>query len=210
MGSPAAMKGWNRMKTSAQVLAGVGAAASLFFLSALTAAPQDALGPREPGSAHDAETLSVRCARANLRLAEIDLEIVLAGNRRVANLHSTQSILRLRDNVASAQDALDYELSQTKEGLAALRVRRLERALRLAEADLAAAMRANQQAPGSVSGMEMERRRVVAEVHRLTLQMARDRGAKSSVDDQLRWQVEQLHTEVTRLSIQLEELLRHH
>lgn len=198
------------MKVCIQIAAVVGGAATLFFLGALAALPQDRQTTRQTTEIKAAESVGVSYARANMRLAQIDLEIVLSGNQAVSNLHSAQTIQRLRNNVAHSQDLLDYEIDQSKRSLQALRVRDLEREVKLAESGLASAISADRQMPGSVSDTEIERLRVTLEIARLALKMAREPDVRLSAEDQLRWQLEQLRSELTRLYVQLEEAVSHH
>lgn len=198
------------MKSRIQILACFGGAAILLFSGALTVLSQDPSRARELIETKNEESLRVRYARANVRLAQMDLEIILAGNEKVTNLHSMQTIQRLRDNVAYAQDWHNYEINQSKEHLRVLRLRDVERRLKLAESDLAAAIIANQHVSGSVANMEIERLRATVEISRLAFDMASEPGMTLSSEDQLRWQVEQLRWELTRLYVQLEEVVSHH
>ena len=186
-----------------------GAFASLLLVIALAAALGQAPGQVQSSAREPEESLGVRFARANLRLAEIDLKIVLAGNQKLPNLHTTHTIMRLRNSVAYAKEMLRYEMDRQDDGRSKLYLLEVEGDLALAESDLKTATAANRQATGSVNDLEIERLRSVVDVAQLAVEKARSLSATHSPAELLQWQVDRLRSDLTRIGLLADELASH-
>ncbi|QEG35793.1 hypothetical protein [Bythopirellula goksoeyrii] len=152
------------------------------------------------------ENVQVRYARAILRLTEVELQIALTGNEKIANLYSARTVERLRNSVAYAQEMLRYETDRGANDSHKLHLQEVMGALALAESDLAAAVAANEQTPGSVNDLEIMRLRAATEVARLALEKARDPDVTESPMDHLQWQLDRMRFELTRLYVLLDKV----
>lgn len=151
------------------------------------------------------ESTGLRLAEANLRLAEIELEIALTDNQKIANVHSALTIQRLRNNLACAQEMVRFESGDHSDhGLHKLHLVDLEMELQFAEANLAAAVAANKQVPGAVNDLEIKRLRAAAEVARLALEKARDPTVTQSAMDHLQWRFDRIRSELSRLYVRMD------
>lgn len=152
------------------------------------------------------DDVRVRYAQANLRLAEIELQIAESGNKEIPAMYSQRSIQQLRNNVAYAKEMLRYETGQEEKGLHAVHLQQVKNEAELAEASLAAAVSANKRLPGSFTRLEMERLRVAAEVARLALEKARDPTMTQNPLEHLQWQLDRLRSELSRLELEVDRI----
>ncbi len=197
------------MKTIDRRLAITGSISVLLFMIALAPLSGEEQVASDSHQSGNHESVRVRYARANLRLAEIELEMALTENEKIRYLYSAETVERLRNNVAFAEELLRHETHPGNDGLHSIHLRELEGTLKLAESELSSALEANTQVPGSISLMKVERLRAAVELARLALEKARDPAVTQSPIDHLQWQLERLRSELTRLYVRLDKVESH-
>lgn len=178
---------------------------SLFFACA-TVPGQEPAAHKSPesGNVGDAQ---VRYAEANLRLAEIELEIALTANKKIASTYSALTVQRLRNNVSYAKEMVRFEAGDHSDhSLHKLHLADLEMERQFAEAELAAVVQAIEAVPGSVDALEIARFRAAAEVARLAVDKARDPKVTQSPIDHLQWRIDRIRSELTRLYVRMDRI----
>lgn len=177
-----------------------------FFFAWATALGQEPAERNSPENGN-VEDVRVRYAEANLRLAEIELDMALTENKKIANVYSTLTVQRLRNNVAYAKEMVRFEVGDHSDhSLHKLHLSDLEMEWQFAEAELAAAVQANEVVPSSVDDLEIERLRAAAEVARLAVDKARDPTVTKSPIDHLQWRLDRIRSELTRLYVRMDRV----
>lgn len=152
----------------------------------------------EPQGAVSGESLEVRSARAQLRLAEANLLRMERANQRVAGTIPSEVVNEYRDDVAVAKARLERALGGSKEAQFLASLRNAQAGLRAVEAQWTGAQAANRRTPGAYDEMDVERLRLLAEVARLRVERGQALVGKSP-EAQREWQIEYLTDEVQRL-----------
>jgi len=165
-------------------------------------------GPRrsDADNSLSSESIRVRYARAYLKLANADLGIALDMNKRIGGTYPENTAQRLRNHVEMAKKKLQYELDGGKIKAHDIHLGELEGARKLAVMNLAKAIAVNNRLAGTVSELEVQRLRLVAEVARLAIARGRDPAAVSSPFAHLQWQLDQMRSELMRLQIRTDKL----
>jgi DNA repair exonuclease SbcCD ATPase subunit len=160
--------------------------------------------PAQPEEAGTEQSLEVRYAQAQLRLAEVNLKRVERMNQRVPRSVPGDMVAEYREDVEVAKLRLENLASGKGENDFQVWLRRAEEAAQSAEARLRSGMAVNQRAPGTLDALELERLRLRAELARLRL--ARGQAlADQPRETQVQWQLDYLSDEVQRLN---QEVLR--
>jgi hypothetical protein len=175
------------------------ALATIFALSGAIAyrAGSAAQAPKKT----DQESVAVRCARAQLRLAEITLQKANDLNRKVAQTIPSAMVAQFADDVEIAKARV--QSAERAGGVDAFQawLRRAEVELRSAETKLKQATEISQRAPGMYQPIDLERFRVGVDVARLQLERGKSL-AGGPADAKLQWQLEMLNDGLARLKEQ--------
>lgn len=162
------------------------------------------MSPAQPEEAGDEQSLAVRYAQAQLRLAEVNLQKVQQMNQRVARAVPGDMVAEYREDVEIAKLRVETLLDGKDGDEFRVWLRRAEATARSAEARWKSGKAVNQRAPGTLDTLDLERLRLRAEMARLRL--ARGKMlVNQSREAQVQWQLDYLSDEVQRLS---EETLR--
>jgi hypothetical protein len=154
------------------------------------------LGQPAPSDAE--QNVEIQFARAQLQLAEANLNRMQQMNRRLARTVPASVVAEYQQDVELAK----AQLQQAEAGSAAnefqVWLRRAETVHKTAETNWKNAVAANQRASGTVEAVDVERFRLRAEVTRL--QAARGQKlAQAPREAQLQWEVDLLNYEMQRL-----------
>jgi hypothetical protein len=171
------------------VLAGILAicgAACYPFATAAPAAKEDA-----------AESLAVRTARAQLRLAELTMQKVQEMNRKVAGTLSASMTAQFVNDVEFAKAQLQNAQQPGADPFQGW-LRRAELAVRSAEFRLKKVKEADRRVPGSYEALDIERLRLGVEIAQLRLERGKSL-ASAAPEAKLQWQLEMLDDGVARL-----------
>jgi hypothetical protein len=145
-----------------------------------------------------AESVDVRYARAQLRLAEVDLQRVVESNKRVARSVPEGVVAEFRDDVLVAKARLELAVAGRRASDFQVWLKRAAAEARAAESSWQRATAANDSAPGTFRAIDLERYQLRAEVAKLQL----ERGqalADAGREAQLEWEVDLLNNQVQRL-----------
>ncbi len=149
----------------------------------------------------DQNSLAVRYAKAQLRLAELTLQKAQAMNRRVPSTISAPMIALFTDEVEFAKAQLDLAgRSGGFDPFQAL-LRRAELNLRNSETRLKKAVEADKLIPGTFDESDIERLRVNVELATVRLERGKSL-VNAGAESKLQWQVELLNDDVARLKEQ--------
>ena len=154
-----------------------------------------------PDEKNNAESLDVRYARAQLRLAETNLRKVELTNERFAKTLSAAVISEYQEDLVIAKAQLQNTLQGGELDQYTTWVRAAESNWKSAEANYKNASSANQKQPGSVGGIDLDRIRLRVEITRLQFERGKAL-ASAPMDKKLQWQISVLNDEVARLKIQ--------
>lgn len=149
----------------------------------------------------EAESIAVRYARAQLRVAELTLQKALAMNKRLAGTLVSGMVSQFSDEVELSKLRLQAAMSSSEIDPLQACLQRAELSVRTAETKLKKASETNQQVPNTVSQVDLERLRAGIEVARLRLEYGRSLVSASS-ESRLQWQIELLNDELARVKEQ--------
>ncbi len=157
----------------------------------------------EPVAASKAvsESATVRYARAQLQLAEVNLNRVEQSNKRVAGAVPGSVVAEYQHDVQVAQTRLEQATAGQPSSEFQAWLRRAEAERKAAETTWKKATAVNIRVPGSFGPLEIERLRLRTEVAKLQL----ERGqalVDSGREAQLQWKIEMLDNEVQRMKEQ--------
>jgi chromosome segregation ATPase len=161
------------------------------------------LADSDVGSVDPAAVINARYAEVYLKIAELNLQTAIESDRRVPNTIPRAEISRLKQIVSLAESQWKAAKSGEKRNLAlendASQVKVTQEALQKAVA-------ANNRAPGTVSQIERDRLRLLAELTRL--QLAKDKSASEakSTTSELQQRVDHLEKELRELREQVTRL----
>jgi hypothetical protein len=170
---------------------------------------QTAAGQAAPQHGHGPHDLQVRYAAGRLRVAELDLARALAANEAVRDAIGDREVQRLRNHVSMLRRQVDIAREHPRTAARQTAIAAAEAACTDARADLEAAERANDRAPGTVSGINIERLRAKVDVADIRLELCRSPDYELSLIAELEWNVEQLTAEVIDLRHRLETSGKH-
>jgi hypothetical protein len=145
-----------------------------------------------------ADSLAVRTARAQLRLAELTMQKVQEMNKKVAGTLSASMTAQIVDDVEFAKAQLENALQPGGGDPFQAWLRRAELAVRSAEFKLKKVKEADRRAPGSYVALDIERLRLGVEIAQLKLERGKSL-ASASPEAKLQWQLEMLDDGVARL-----------
>lgn len=143
--------------------------------------------------------LSLQFAQANLNLAQIELQIALEDNRKVAGTVPDILIERLRMNVTVAAAQVEQALGPSTPGAMNVHLRYAEERARVARLDFQKAEAARKKQPESITDLQFERLRLEANVASLRLAIWRNPIFLPSLLDQMQWQIDRLGDEIIEL-----------
>jgi hypothetical protein len=180
------------------------AAASVACLGllALRAVAHDE-SPDSPAASHPhhaTDSVALKYAEASLKLAQIDLQRAEDANERVAGTITPGAMDQLQHRVFEAQARLSALRGESGAAAASLKV--LEAAATIAATRLSQAEAANRRAPGAVPQLQLERLRVGNELAQLRIERTKSLQ-QAPLEQQLAWEVEQLHQELDELRAQV-------
>lgn len=171
--------------------------AGLFTTMALLLVGQPGqLGRPAPSNAED-ENVEVRYARAQLQLAEANLQRVQQINRRLSRSVPASVVAEYERSVGVADTQLKQAQSDAARDEYQVWLRRAEAAWKTADATWKNSTAVNQRSPGTFEALDIERFRLRAEVTRLQLERGRQ-FAGASREVQLQWQLDVLNYEIER------------
>jgi hypothetical protein len=151
-----------------------------------------------PAGAAASETIDVRYARAQLQLAETNLQRVQQINQRLARTVPASVVAEYQRDVDVAKAQMQQAESPAVEDAFAVWLRQAESIWKNADTIWKNAVTINQRSRGTFENLDVERFRLRAEVTRLQL----ERGqllAHAPRDVQLQWQLDLVNNEVQRL-----------
>jgi len=145
-----------------------------------------------------AENVEVRYARAQLDLAEANLQRIEQSNKRVARSVPSSVVAEYQRDVQVAKKRLELAAAGHDASEFTVWLQRAESEHKTAESAWRKALAVNRRVPGTFDPLDIERLRLRAEV--ATLQLERGRKlANASLEAQLRWEVDLLDNQVQRL-----------
>jgi hypothetical protein len=151
-----------------------------------------------PDSTAAAQTIDLRYARAQMQLAEANLQRVQRMNQRLARTVPASVVAEYQRDFEVAKAQMQQVESQGVEHGFAIWLRRAESIWKSADTIWKDAVKINQQAPGTLNTLDVERYRLRAEVTRLQLERGQSL-VQGPHEAQLEWEVELLNNEVQRL-----------
>ena len=175
----------------------------VFAVPLIASADPPTATPLDDGTKQE-ESVEVRYARAHLKLAQLDLERLLAEDKRHPGVLPARMIDSVRKHVAIDKEQLRVAL-QGPDGLVhQVYIRSAKVAVELAEADLQRKKEASKKLPGKLTEIEAERAAAVLDVAKLHLEITEKKEASLSSLMYLQWQIEMLRNQVLELQVQME------
>jgi hypothetical protein len=144
------------------------------------------------------ESVEVRYARAQLQLAEANLNRVEQSNKRVARSVPSSVVADYRQNVEVAKTRLEQATAGRAASEFKFWLQRAEAERKTAETIWKSASAANGSVPGTVEPLDIERYRLRAEVAKLQLERGQTL-VRSGREAQLQWEIDMLDNQVQRL-----------
>ncbi|WP_182870668.1 hypothetical protein [Stieleria mannarensis] len=186
----AKFRAWVKIRMMSTVLA---------VLASVVAAP--AVMGQEPVQGHQAASdIDVRYFHKKLELAQHDLQTALDANRRIPNLNSKLSLLRLENQVTYAKKLVEQAGKHDDIDLHESHLESLKNDLSLAEKQLAWAKKASEY----VRDDEVKRQELVAQLARLALERAEQPEVTADPTQHLQWQIDRLRSELLALRVEFE------
>jgi hypothetical protein len=144
------------------------------------------------------ESLDVRYARAQLQLAQANLDRIAERNKQVERSVPASAVAEYLDDVRVAKTRLQQATAgQSKNGFQAW-IERADAERRSAETTWKNAVAANQSVPDTVAAADVERFRLRVQVAKLQLERGQSL-VNAGREAQLQWQSELLDNQVQRL-----------
>jgi hypothetical protein len=137
-------------------------------------------------------------AELSLKLAEMDLKRATDLNKQVPNTFSPAALEPMQVAVNLAKQRLDQLTEKVNDPLYALYLYAEEAQMKAAELDYRKAVAANEHFPGTMDKDDIEYLRIAAEMAAMRYKHAVQTAGDPEMT-RMRWQVEQLREEVTRL-----------
>ncbi|REK11913.1 MAG: hypothetical protein DWQ37_12890 [Planctomycetota bacterium] len=176
--------------------------AAMALLVILAAAWGRATGSAaQDDKASDSEqSLSVRLAQAELKLAEMNLARIQAINKKVPGTFITGMVQNFSNDVERAQFELKVAKTTGRGDSYQVTMERLALALQMAEERAKRALATYEQSPQVVTKEDVERMRQMAIIAELQLQRGRAL-ANASPQEKVQWQLEVVSNELDRVRV---------
>ena len=197
----------------------------LFFatglLCAVTAAAQDPSGQNttqqdasqqksnsssQQAAAEETQDLDIRYARLTLALSQLELQRALETNKQVPGTFTRASLVALEQSVIINEEQLKA-LTQKGGKRIPMFLIAAEANAKATQQQLQRVLTINQQNPGTIAPIDIERLRLTAELANVNLEKARSINPKNEAQF-LQWQVDQLREDVYQLRIRVAQLSR--
>ncbi len=149
---------------------------------------------------YDTADIDVRYFQKKLELAKHDLQTALAANRRVPNMNSKLSLLRLENQVAYATKLVEQAGKHTDQDLHKSHLQSVKNDVILAEEQLAWAKKAS----GYLREDQIKRMELAAQLARLALERAEQPEITADPMQHLQWQIDRLRSELLSLQVEFE------
>jgi hypothetical protein len=155
-------------------------------------------GTSTPAAQGSEASLTVQLARAEVRLAELNLARMKQMNERVPNTIIAGMVEQFEEEVARARMELSVAEKSPGGDPYLVAVARLELSLRAAESRARRALATHQKAPTVVTREDVERARQIAVI--TDLQLSRGKAlADASREDKMQWQLEVVSDDLDRV-----------
>ena len=151
-----------------------------------------------PPSDTASESIEVRYARAQVQLAEANLNRVEQRNKQLARSVPSSVVAEYQHDVQVAKTRLKQATAGRTASDFQVWLQRAEAERKTAESAWSNATAANSRAPGTFQPLDVERFRLRAEVAKLQLERGQTL-ANSGHEAQLRWEIDMLDNQVQRL-----------
>ena len=145
-------------------------------------------------------------AKAQLRLAEVDLQRVEEYNARVPHTFPMLYVDELRSNLETAKNQVKYVQAKSEQNLVQLQLRGLATSARMAQNDFNQAKEVNRTMPGTIRQVDLDKLSANADVAALRLKLAEESGTSGSPIEMIHWHMERLSSEVQALQRRVDEL----
>ena len=145
-------------------------------------------------------------AKAQLRLAEVDLQRVEEYNARVPHTFPTLYVEELRSNLETAREQVKFVQANGEQDLVQLQLRGLATSARMAQNDFNQAKEVNRTMPGAIRQVDLDKLRADADLATLRLKLAEESSKSGSPIDMMHWHMERLSSEVQALQRRVDEL----
>ena len=152
-----------------------------------------------PAPSHTiSESVEVRYARAQMQLAEANLNRVEQSNKRIARSVPSSVVAEYQHDVQVAKTRLEQAIAGRAASEFQVWLQRAEAERRTAETTWKNASAANGSVPGTVEPLDVERYRLRAEGAKLQLERGQTL-VDSGREAQLQWEIDMLDNQVQRL-----------
>lgn len=141
-----------------------------------------------------------------LELAQHDLETALKANRRIPDMISKLTMMRLKNQVIYAKSMLQQATATTDHERHMTHLQIVEGELQLAEQQLKWAMDLNESRPGTIDDDKVKRLQLSVDLARLALQRAKQPEITVDPLQHLQWQIDRLRTELLSLQVEFERV----
>lgn len=171
---------------------------SVFAVSA--AMSQENSQNEQSHNEHASTDIDARYFEKNLELAKHDLQTALAANRRIPNMNSKLSLLRLESQVAYATKLVEQAGKHTDHALHKSHLQSVKNDVILAEEQLAWAKKAS----GYLRKDQVKRMELAAQFARLALERAEQPEITADPTQHMQWQIDRLRSELLSLQVEFE------
>lgn len=157
--------------------------------------------------ATEPEELQRKYLNKQVELAAHELDVVIRANEEIPLMYSKLTLLRLKKQLEHAKASLTAfkNRDQFDKNLPAASLKLVENEADIAQQRLRWAIEANQEVPGAVGEADLTAYRLKAEMARLALQRARQKGYFDDPMTHLQWQLNRLRSEVLELLVRMEQ-----
>ncbi len=145
-------------------------------------------------------------AKAQEKLAEVDLRRVEEYNARVPHTFPALYVDELRSNLETAREQVKFVRANGQQDLVQLQLRGLATSAQMAENDFNQAKEVNRTMPGAIRQIDLDKLRAVADVASLRLKLAEESVKSGSPIDIMHWHMERLSSEMQALQSRVDEL----
>ena len=188
-------------------LVAVGLVAALLVASADRAA---SAAPTETTAGNLPENNGQRYARALLQLARLNLQNALDAGVKSPGIYSVGSIELLQQNVGIAEERLRQARQPGGGDGHSVHVRSSAAQLRVAEANLRAAVALRKRSPKYIRKSGLERLRLIVEIARMRLAKAQEWKTAGLTQAHMQWQLDQLREQIDELHLRIDQIGRPH
>jgi len=154
--------------------------------------------------ASDAVDVNVRYFQTKLQLAQHDLQSALNVNRRIPNLNTKLTMVRLRNQVKYATKLVEQAMTKDVDDLHMAHLRSVENDVAIADQQLRWAEESNRKYSDTVGKDELKRLRLSLQLARLGFERAKDPKMMTDPMYHFQWQIDRLRSEVLSLQIEFE------